>query len=182
LERSAGGEGIVGGVHAHGLEHLGVLGEAVLLEAGLGELPTVEVARFVVNGPKPTGVLPGRGAEVDPVAGESSELVAQLDLVEWCRFHGRSLRSAPTQSEARRGAQQFGRHGRHRPPGSSHAAHTRQAIGEQRWTALTSGGTRRGDEMSSTLLILESSREKSRDEFLDTMRYVKTARDAGFQV
>jgi hypothetical protein len=36
--------------------------------------------------------------------------------------------------------------------------------------------------MSSTLLILESSREKSRDEFLDTMRYVKTARDAGFQV
>jgi hypothetical protein len=58
LEILAAGEGVVGRIHADGLEDLGVLGQAVLLEAGLGELAPVEVAGLVVDHAPPAWVLP----------------------------------------------------------------------------------------------------------------------------
>jgi hypothetical protein len=58
LEILAGGEGVVGSIHADGLEDLGVLGQAVLLEAGLGEFASVEIAGLVVDHAPPPWVLP----------------------------------------------------------------------------------------------------------------------------
>ena len=54
---------VVSGIHADGFEDLRVFGEAIPLEPGLGKLPPVVVALFVVDLPTPARILPTRRAD-----------------------------------------------------------------------------------------------------------------------
>jgi hypothetical protein len=71
-------EGVIGGVHTHSLEDLGVLRQAFPVEAGFGKLAAVFVADGVVNGPAPAGVFPGGSADEHTLPGERCGLFGQL--------------------------------------------------------------------------------------------------------
>jgi len=67
-------ESIVCGVDADRLEHLRIFSQTTLLKARLCEFPPINIPRFIVQHPPPTGIFPRRCADENPTGGQFSHL------------------------------------------------------------------------------------------------------------
>ncbi len=76
---------VVGGIDANALEDFGVLGEALLLKTGFGELSPVGVARLVVEHAAPTRVLPRGRADKHAPLRQGGGLLLERSAVERLR-------------------------------------------------------------------------------------------------
>ena len=76
------GKLIVACIDTHRGIRLGVFGQAGLVELGLREFATGQIAALVVNEAAPAGILPGRRADVDALGGKRGEALPVRREVE----------------------------------------------------------------------------------------------------
>ena len=82
LEVFDAGKGVIGSVHADGLENFRIFGEAVFLEARFGEFPAPFVSGAVVELAAPAGIFPRGRADEDAALRELRKPVADAFAVE----------------------------------------------------------------------------------------------------
>jgi hypothetical protein len=74
FKEGGGRKAVIRGVDAHAGEDLALFFQAVPLESGGCQFPSVEITLFLVKLTKPTFVFPRRGPEIDSALGERSQL------------------------------------------------------------------------------------------------------------